>query len=260
MMKGICPIHQPNKCPNPAKTSEGVFCRVSGIEIDGPDLVVTDYRTYASVFNTRSSKSAIRRRKSNAIAVRTRTVLGVNAWHTEVNKLYGASNERKMVRMAERKQISKRKMTTENRLVDVMRCTRVNAMSGGSNNKKQISAIAKWIHLFANKLNIHRTTYASLRMFARTFTATVVDLMGAGGISIKDQVVIPRLQFAVDHRIPAPLFKAFGLQCRSLSVMARNVRQRITTKDGTLDANYALEPDILLKLTTVCTSNPPRVV
>ena len=229
MFSGQCHAH-PLGCPKRVANSEGTFCATTGVEIEGPVYVATDFTHCCNTFNSKRSKGANALRRAGSLKRRENSALGQSVWITEVHRIFGRSKDRRNARLAQRAATAKRKLTTGNRLIDIMRSTRT-GMSAGCNDTAMLDNVANWIHQFAHKLQIHKHTHPALRSFPSIFVATIAELM-VNGVTIGGTIAVPKLPFATYHRVPHVLWGYFGAPCRKISTTTRKVRLRVADNDG----------------------------
>lgn len=219
-----CSVHRNKPCPDPVVKGCGTYCRSTGVELSGPQLVATDWSSYSgNNVHGKLNSNAVARRRTKSIAARLREALSVGAFQKAVTELYGRNSKARCAAvMRSRKKIArKNKAATEYTLVAIMRAHRLEtaAMSPGISNHAAIDGIAQALSTLAAARANPRQTYAALRAFPRLFAATVMD-----GMVVGVGRTLPALQAAAAYRIAPDQFKAMGINCRAMSAIAKSLK------------------------------------
>lgn len=219
-----CSVHGDRPCPDPVVKGCGTYCRESGVELSGPQLVATDWAAYSgNEVRGRLHKDAVARRRTKSLATRLTDAISVGAFRVAVAELYGRDSKARCaaVQRSRSKLARKNKAASEYTLVSIMRAHRLDAavMSPGISSEAAINGIAQALATLAAAKAAPKHTYAALRAFPRLFAATVMDGMVTGvGRSL------PALRAAATYRILPDQFKAMGINCRAMSAIAKSLK------------------------------------
>lgn len=224
MPRHWCDVHRDRPCPDPHVTGAGIYCRVTGVEVSGPQLVVSDWTAYTgNETRGKLKRSDIARRRSRSIANRRAEAMNIASFRAAVAELYGAGspNRAMAVDRSRRKAARKQSPAPERTLVAIMRKHRLNraVMLPGIKTEAEINGIASALATLATARGCPKNTYAALRAFPRLFAAAVMDGMVAGVPN-----TLPGLSTAAAYRITPDQFKGMGINCRSMSTISKSLK------------------------------------
>jgi hypothetical protein len=114
----------------------------------------------------------------------------------------------------------------------------------GVQNDQVLEILAQSLAALARQHANPKNTYASLSVFPLIFSAAVMDKM-VHGMSAKLGQAIPYLKLAAVNRVTTDQFKEMGVNCRAMSLVARNLKTWPLTKlwgqqliDALSEVNY----------------------
>lgn len=215
-------------------TAEGTFCTVTGVELHGPQVVCHDFRTLCNSLPSRVSPADQARRRARSIATKQRAEGGLRRYVDAVSLLYGRSQPRAKAVAAmrsDRVRAIAKSLPVSPSLWSVMALTRAAAartmLSPGA-PAGVVAAAARAVWEISKAVGIARATHAGIRGFALTFTATVVSKAG-GDIARLDarlgtSAAAPIAALAAAAAIPDVDFARFGVRCRSMSKLWREIK------------------------------------
>ena len=262
-MRNVCPMH-PGGCPDPVVKGCGTYCRETGTEISGPQLVVTDWTPYTNTISTKLPASGLAARRDKSLRRRRLLALGAPAFEAAIRQLYSrGSADRAAAVQRTRRRAARKQRAVEPSLVAIMRATRLapGVMSPGIANETVITVLAAAMSALAQTHGAPKSTYASLAAFPCVFAATIMDKM-VTGMRIGGEVAVPKLRVAAAARVATDQFKALKVNCRAMSAVARSLKARppacyvgAQSSEGGADISIY---DELLTVSTVLTGGHQR--
>ena len=212
--------------------STGTYCMQSGIEIFGPQLVAHDFSSAGNMCEHKMNKRAVTRRRLASITKRMKVALSLKQFTEWFTLMYSFSSPmRHELYIDSRKKIGRRirighEQMTMRKIMIKSRCG--NHVSAGIRDQNTVSKMATLIRDIAVKISTPKKTYASCRIFTVVFVSTIMDILSRGLKSIDGHILFPKLNLAINHRLPPDSFKRFGISCRDLSKAMRNIKQTIS--------------------------------
>lgn len=218
-------------------TVEGVFCMVTGTQLDGPAEQCWDYRhcTMAVHVKVHPSQRAGRRRRSVTKYYRKET--GLRSFQIACHELYGQSPCRKqaaaITRAATLKAIGKllHRPTTLASVMRAYRAAKRRPFIPPGANAAAVESCAKAVWQLHQKLQPDRQSYAAIKGHAKIFAATVVSKAG-----VETDLIDARLNTRTSSTflnvskiapIPEVFYTHFGVPCRAMSKMWREIKSKV---------------------------------
>ena len=214
---------------------------VTGTQIDGPAEQCWDYRhcTMAVHIKVHPSQRIQRRRRSVTKYYRKET--GLRSFELACHDLYGMSPCRnkagECTRAATLKAIGKllHRPTTLASVIRAHRAAQRRPFIRPGANAAAIQSCAKAVWQLHQKLKLDRQSYAAIKGHAKVFAATVVSKAGDQLEMLDDRLNV-RCSKAISNLaavapIPEVFYTHFGVPCRAMSKMWREIKTKALEVD-----------------------------
>jgi len=181
----------------------------------------------------RLTKTAIKRRKTNSLKQHLKNETGIGKFEHAMHLLYGKSNIRLKV-MADMRndtiKLAKKLLASHPTLKNIMtalKAVRARGLITPGADEPDIAEAAKAVWRIWQETPATRKTHASMKDIALVFTASVTSKSQGelSDLSVRTGVDCASIDKIVKyHRIPETAFGRFGVACRSMSKMWREIK------------------------------------
>lgn len=193
---------------DPAEAVDGIYCRTTGVQLDGPRIVCFKYDHIGPPQHKRATPAGRRAQRALALRRAEASHLGLPRWTSAVAQLYPNLDP---------------------------------------HNSGVGEALAKAIRGWSSVLSIHRMTYPCLTGWPLLFTAVVTERMGVGAMGRRaDDILLPRCAYFTDHPITPTVYRVtHRIRNRSMSMLWKQIKLRAMTHSGVVRLPFRAPPQVL---------------
>jgi len=222
------------KCPD-ITTVEGTFCTVTGVELRGVEYKCYDFRACCTPVHVPKPKALAAHRKQTSLSRCRALAFGFAAIETAATKLYykDSALRIKAAQIVRQKSLNAAHKRIGNMPQFRQLCIAIREVSkrpsfGAGASKELVSAASSELWKIAQALRLSRNTYSSLAAFPLLFVATVTSKTPRELDQLSKRLNVKSIcalkEMIASYRIPDTQYPLFGLSCRSMSKMWREIK------------------------------------
>lgn len=237
-------------------TPEGTFCIVTGVELRGVELKCFDFRQCCTPCWAPKSKRHASQRRVRSIKKCERRAMGLGRMEVSTLELFATTSRlRAKVRetlnaasvVAAKKQLAGSPPPLRLVMKSIRAVKQRPAITAGA-SPAQLRGVSRALWRLSTAVSLHRDTYASLGAFALLFASTITSKTVVEIQQLCKRVGAPDLSHAIldpitPHAIPETAYSKFGVSCRAMSKMWREIKtaaaSRAQSAPGTLPPSRA---------------------
>jgi hypothetical protein len=222
------------KCPE-ITTTEGTFCTVTGTELRGVEYKCYDFRACCTPVHVPKTKALASHRKQTSLSRCRAVAFGFAALETAATQLFfeNSALRNKAAQVVRQRSLN----ATRKRLGNLSQFKQLSAAIreiskrpsfGTGAAKTLVSAAAADLWNIAQALRLNRNTYSSLAAFPLLFVATITSKSPEELDELCKRLnLAPTTSLrtmAHTYAIPDTQYPLFGLSCRAMSKMWREIK------------------------------------
>lgn len=209
------------------------------MQLGGPEEVCYDMRACCTPARQKLTPTAIKRRRRSSLRKHMRVETGLGKFEEAMHTLYGRSGKREMVVNSMKRdtvKLAKKVLATRPTFRNIMlafKAVRTRPMITTGADAKCVVLAARSMWQMWLKVPTNRETHASMKDIALIYSAAVSSKCGGELQDLARLVNVdcsPIEDLVRLHRIPETAFGRFGVACRSMSKMWREVKTEVSTR------------------------------